>query len=115
MKCPFCQNDLKKISKDHLCYNERIHDRISLQEDTCDCGGCSSYFSIQNDKINSYGIHVRHNDKGIYSAIFYDDKTFALKKMTDRNWGSAIFSLDYYPDITPQNFLRRLPNLLLFS
>jgi hypothetical protein len=119
MKCPFCQNNLKKMHKDHLCYNEKLHNSSAyLQEDTCNCGGCSSYFSISiSGDIISYGIHVRFNDKGIYSAIFYGNKTFALKKQEDEGGfiAPAIFSLDYYPDITPQNFLRRLPNLLLFS
>jgi hypothetical protein len=86
----------------------------------CECGDCTTYFDVKNDTIKSYGIHIKYKDKS-YAALFHPENEFTLERWVEEitnpgDWEkNKIIALKFHPNITPQNFLRRLPTLLTFS
>jgi hypothetical protein len=108
MKCPFCHNEMKNVKPSTIIIKGNYGD--------CDCGNCTTYFLVKDNKIDSYGIHIEYKDKK-YAALFHLGNQFTLRRWSedDEGPGDKVFTLQFHPHITPQNFLRKLPTLLVFS
>ena len=109
MNCKFCQAIL--IQNTTLTYR---------------CPQCYSRFSFNNaeaQKMISYMLVAKYGDH-YYGAVFYiTSKHFMLERLDlDKKTGKAVYyskepllQLAYLPNITPENFAKKLPTLLTFS
>lgn len=109
MNCKFCQAQL--IQNTTLTYR---------------CPQCYSRFSfsdLEAKKMTSYMLVARYGEH-YYGAVFYPaSQHFMLEKLElDKKTGKAVYyskepllQLKYLPNITPENFAKKLPTLITFS
>lgn len=119
--CKFCNKDLGEIylsSDDEAPLNQG-------RPTSHDCDNCNTrYVYMRSGALYGYTLWSYYNGKK-FCAHFYMNipedyvkagvvpkaRRFALT----REGIIEIFTLDFYPDITPSNFQKKLPTLLIFS
>lgn len=106
-----------------FCETPVIRSSVAL---TVHCPSCYSKFlfsGMDHSKMIGYMIVAEYNNQ-FYGAVFYTSaKAFVLEKLSvNKETGKAVYmandpllELSYLPNITPQNFAKKLPTLLTFS
>ena len=114
MNCLFC-NQPTKI----LCQEDYVNDPGSIYEDyhiyiEYGCEPCHARFEFKDHSIECYSFTFDN-----WVARFdQQHKQFYLTEYLIKGAGWAtykdIIALDFLPDITPQNFEKKLPTILTF-
>jgi hypothetical protein len=116
MNCLYCQNPLQDnppASVDHF-------------KASCWLCQTSFYYSLPEEELLWCEMKVKYKEHW-YTAMFtfdaYIQKYFLGKSKTKfytepfilLNAGKRLLTFNYHPNITPANFLQKLPTLLTFS
>lgn len=120
--CKFCDKDLGKveISSDDEAPLTQGH------ASSFECSHCNTrYVYSRSGKLYGYTFWNYYNGRKFaahfFMKIYPDIRADIFGKFKDVAFKLThdgiveIFTLDFYPDITPNNFLKKLPTLLIFS
>lgn len=83
----------------------------------CDYHGAVRVWHAFIGEIKSITLVVMHKEQAFHVVFSFngDKKTFRIDRPTNSNPVNTIFTLDFHPDINPDNIAEKLPTYLTFS
>jgi len=119
IKCHFCQRTCRKVVP-----NQKEFDRTPYWR--CDYHGSTVvrqyYISVQAEPlcISHIGLITYYKDLQYGAYLFFDEAHFPHKFRIDKinpypRTTQTVMTLDFHPDITPENVQQKLPTYIMFS
>ena len=118
MKCQYCQRKCRKVAPQKFD-NQRAYWQ-------CDWHGGTivkflSEFDGGETGWTTTILVCKYKDFTFHACFFYNNpnirEKFRIDKLPNKPMSSteAIFSLDFYPDVAPENIQKKFPTYILFS